>query len=89
MSGAQDEICEQVWGSAMNPPRVTDVGLYFPMCREHKSGSESMAAMVVGINDDNSLNLTVWNAMTQNRGVLGVPTEDEADDGVHFFRAKL
>jgi hypothetical protein len=88
MSDAQTELCESVWGKPM-PPRINDDGLYFPMCREGKGCDDGMSARVVGINDDDTLNLTVWNSQGQNRPVLNVPTEQNADDdGVHFFRKR-
>lgn len=64
------------------PPKKNDRGLYFPM--DHRTGD--LSAQVVAVNDDDTLNLVVWDECGVTRPVLNVPSEENADDGVHFFR---
>ena len=69
----------------MNPPRKGDLGNYYPM--QHGS-DEWLTALVVWVNDDDSLNLKIWGEKGHETTVLNVPAEDDAGDGVHFYRGK-
>ena len=47
-----------------------------------------LTALIVRVNEDDSLNLKVWGEDGHETTVLGVPTEDNADDGVPFYKWK-
>jgi hypothetical protein len=74
----------------MRPPKKNDLGFYFPLCAEqkHHSADGELSAMVVAVNDDDTLNLVVWDECGNVSRQLNVPTEENADDGVHFFRMR-
>lgn len=70
------------------------VGFYHPAVHQSECGQRYSAtetecvALVVKVNDDDSLNLCVWRSDGVSFVEWGVPTEDNADDGVAYFAAK-
>jgi len=72
----------------MTPSRIT-FGYFHPE-RCHVTGpsvvpDKPCVAMVVGVNDDDSVNLVAWTEFGESFQRLNVPTRANADDGVSFF----
>ena len=70
----------------MTYPRFT-WGLYFP-CSAERPCIDGMVAQVVGHQADGSMNVVARTNEGRELIQIGVLSEEDADNGVHFFRPK-